>query len=115
AAYSRLPGYDETRSLVRALATGIDPVTIEESASDGQANWRFAPVLQCLQAMRIGSEGSADQIRDLVVDRTNHIDVRWSLQGESPHRALVVTADRTGLGTSAPGADDGRPASSGGG
>ena len=92
AAYSRLPGFDDYKSLVRELAACAGTVTIEESASSKAGGRRFAPMLQCLETMSIGSKNT-DRLLELTVDGTR-IDVGWSVRDEPPKRQLVVTAAR---------------------
>jgi|SRR5690349_4662449 len=90
AAQSRLPGFDEYQALARELAAGsIESVTVEESPSDSAPKWRFAPVVQCLEAANIASDRRSEQVLDLVVGGKN-VELHWSVQGIAPHRVLVV-------------------------
>jgi hypothetical protein len=89
--FSRLPGLDAWNLLARELASGtLKSATIEESAGDGQARWRFAPTLQCLEAMSIGSKAPSSKVLELTVDG-RQLDVQWSVEGAAPHRSLTVT------------------------
>jgi hypothetical protein len=90
AEYSRLPGFDAYKALMRDLAGGLAEVaSIEESPADEKGRWRFAPMLQCLEAASISSKESASQILELVVDG-RRIDVNWTVEGVAPHRLLVI-------------------------
>jgi hypothetical protein len=92
AQYHRLPGFEEYKSLLRDLAAGtLESATIQEAPGDGQPRWRFAPMLQCIEAMSIGSKTLSDQTLRLKVDGGN-VDVHWSIQGTIPNRSLLVRA-----------------------
>lgn len=94
ASYSKLPGYEDYKALILELAAGpAESVTIDEAASDASAERRFAPMVQCFEAVSIGSKSAAKHLLNLVVDGKN-LDVEWSVQGLAPNRSFVVKAVR---------------------
>jgi hypothetical protein len=94
AQYSKLPGFQEYQSLVRRLAAGSLPsATIHELPGDGQEEWKFAPILQCIEAVSIGSIALPTQTLELRVDG-NKFKMRWSVEGTVPRRSLVVKVTR---------------------
>lgn len=87
---ARLPGAEVFKAIVRELAA--DPnesMSVQESPADAAKQPNFAPLLQRVEAASITSK--SDNILELVADGKT-LDVRWSLQGEAPHRTLTLTA-----------------------
>jgi hypothetical protein len=91
----RLPGIKQYKSIVQDLARGErESICIEETNSSAAAEIRFAPVLQCIEALNVGDDSGDPQLLDLMIDgqRTR---IRWQIAGTSPRRVLTLTREVT--------------------
>ena len=86
-----LPGHAAYEKIMRSLAQGeVDRVLVREQDPSADAQARFAPVLQCLEAASLGEERR--NRFELVVDG-QAVDVQWHVEGDPPERVLHLRAE----------------------